>query len=63
MTSSEYFASRKISNQLAKLIRQGKASAADIAEYEARDAQERAFCALPLRKVDHGNGEASWFIA
>lgn len=62
MNRTEYLESRKISNKLAKLIRQGLATEDQIAEYEKRDVQEKTFCALPLRKVEHRNGEASWFI-
>lgn len=62
MNESQYLESRKISNKLAKLIRQGLATEDQIAEYEKMDAEERAFCTLPLRKVEHRNGEASWFI-
>ena len=49
MTLTEWTASRKISNRLATLIRQGRATEDQVAEYERRDAEERAFCSLPLR--------------
>lgn len=62
MNATEYAESRKISNRLAKLIRQGRASEAQIAEYEERDAQERKTHPLPLRMVPHGNGEATWYM-
>lgn len=63
MTLTEWTASRKISNRLATLIRQGRATEDQVAEYERRDAEERAFCSLPLRSVPLRNGEAAWFIA
>lgn len=62
MTEAQYKESRKISNKLAKLIRQGLATEEQIVSYEKMDAEERTFCTLPLRKVEHRNGEASWFI-
>jgi hypothetical protein len=49
-TYTEYKESRAISNQLATLIRSGKATSEQAAEYERRDTEEHAFMLMQPRR-------------